>query len=1164
MKKLFLISACTFSLLAAQQEPDQQPQALFTHSIDKQLSSLGTEKDTLVKAQTQTRDTIKNLENLKKIKSGIEAKQPTERTFCTKILSIIMQDQLVLSETEQVQNQTSSFISEHTKLLKEFKDDPEFKKLSVSVKTTYSFDEFEELGRRLLSTKNKLQELEKTRSAALYNLRKREKELASLESEYKEKVKQQEEAFQASNNSLTKTQQGELLDAHQQLFTDKKALATAKINESNQHIILIDTRIMILRAQQAILKENYDRVKKALYVDKAYVQKTESDLDRKRTTSALERDRLHSEIKELIETKEALQEKLAEQAKRFKLTTNDLMAMADWSKTPISVQEWNELCTLGSGALEEALLATEQEYKEALINLEKAKVRKEEIQYNIIKSWHMVSERKLGFRSSTIEQHLKLYETPKIEIQNDLAALIEKRSHAITQLQELNNILERIKKTATRLQEKRLELNQNHGSYSPCYQKILKAEDQTHDRIYLTAKLIEVYSNAIALLEETTKRIENVATELGAQNFWRRSDQAISYQDFKNFWPDIQRFLYDITLGIKAYWKTLTPTRMIKSWQDWATKPSHIILFLLRLLIIILLYFILRAYLPELRAQCTKKQGFFAKSLARQFLAVVVGFFNQYLFSLYTWTIIYLLVHYEVITNFYFTLLFYLLSIPYLLYIAHSFIRYLLLENERQNYLFISKEYRPRFAIFVPLLTYLFIILLFFKKAFSIADYQGSAVPNIIIMILELCVVLLISKQLILSFIPRKNPLLELLADVVNNYFYVLRIAFIVIIIMSNLGYGHQVLYIISRIFIIALLIPIIMYMYSYIRRMSADLFFYYNEGDTIIERFGSARAWYGFFVVISFAVFVFLTLLLGLKIIGYSITLGDIGHWFTYELYSPGLDEIGRRLSVTPLTFLKFVLILIIGVLSAHVINRILLRRIFDPLLISSGVQNTIFTFTRYFLIFVTLLIGMKSVGLESFATKFFLVLGAIGFAVKDPILDFFSYFIILVQRPIKIGDLIMFDENVSGVVRHITPRSVIIRKENSVTIIIPNSHVITKPFKNWTFSPTFLGLDNIYITIPYNYDPERIKLIIARVLDMNPHILKTPTPVIRLDDFAPDGFQFLVRGYITADKVLDRSEIASQIRFDLIRTFKVEKIEIAYPTRFVKMDELPPSKKQ
>lgn len=1162
MKKLLLISTCAFSLTFAQQEPEQQPQALFIHSVDKQLNNLSTEKDALTKAQQQTRTTIQSLDRLKATKKTNNTKS-TDQASANKILSIVMQDQLVLSETEQVQNQNQSFINEHIKLLHEFKDDPEFKKLSIPVKTTYSFDEFEELGRRLSSTKTKLQELEKTRAAALYNLRKREKELVSLDAEYKEKIKQQEELFQSSHETISKAQQGELLDAHQQLYTDKKALASAKINESNHQIILLDTRIMILRSQQAILKENYDRVKKALYVDKDYVQKTEADLDRKRTTSALERDRLHSEMKEIIQARDILQDKLAEQAKKSKLTTNDLAAMSDWSKTPISVQEWSELCTLGSDALEEALLASEQEYKEASINLEKAKIRKEELQYQIIKSWHMVSERKFGFRSSTIEQHLKIYETPKIEIQNDLASLIEKRSRAITQLQDLNNTLERIKKTASHLQEKKSEFSQtNHGQYTTCYKKILKAEDQTHDRIYLTAKLIEVYSNAIALLEETIKRIENVATELGAQNFWRRSDQAISYQDFKNFWPDIQRFLYDISLGMKAYWNTLTSERLMKSWHTWSAKPSHIILLILRLLIIILLYFILRAYLPELKNRFAKKQGIFAKSAWRQFLAVVIGFINNHLLSLYTWNIIYLLINYEVLTSFYFILLFYLISIPYLLYIAHSFIRYLLIENERQNHIFISNEYRPRFSIIVPLFTYLFIILLFFRKAFSIADYQGSAVPHIIVMILQLCVVLLLSKELILSFIPRKNPLLELLADIISHYFYILRIAFMVIIIMSNLGYGHQVLYIISRVFIIALLIPIIMYVYSYIRRMSADLFFYYNEGDTIIERFGSARAWYGFFVVISFAIFVFLTLIIGLKIIGYSITLSDIGHWFNYELYSPGLDDIGRRLSVTPITFLKFILILLFGVLSAYVINRVLLRRIFDPLLISSGVQNTIFTFTRYFLIFVTLLIGMKSVGLESFATKFVLVLGAIGFAVKDPILDFFSYFIILVQRPIKIGDLIMFDDQVSGVVRHITPRSVILRKENSVTIIIPNSHVITKPFKNWTFSPTFLGLDNMLITIPYNYDPEKIKLIIARVLDMNPHILKTPTPVIRLDDFAPDGYQFLIRGYITADKVLDRSEISSQVRFDLIRTFKAEKIEIAYPTRLVKMDE-PPTKK-
>ena len=57
-------------------------------------------------------------------------------------------------------------------------------------------------------------------------------------------------------------------------------------------------------------------------------------------------------------------------------------------------------------------------------------------------------------------------------------------------------------------------------------------------------------------------------------------------------------------------------------------------------------------------------------------------------------------------------------------------------------------------------------------------------------------------------------------------------------------------------------------------------------------------------------------------------------------------------------------------------------------------------------------------------------LVLG-IGWVIKDPAADLIAYFIIIVQRPIKVGDYISMDDNTNGVVRRITPRSVEIRQK-------------------------------------------------------------------------------------------------------------------------------------
>jgi small-conductance mechanosensitive channel len=138
-------------------------------------------------------------------------------------------------------------------------------------------------------------------------------------------------------------------------------------------------------------------------------------------------------------------------------------------------------------------------------------------------------------------------------------------------------------------------------------------------------------------------------------------------------------------------------------------------------------------------------------------------------------------------------------------------------------------------------------------------------------------------------------------------------------------------------------------------------------------------------------------------------------------------------------------------------------------------------------------------------------------------------------------------------GVVRQITPRSVVIRKKNSVTILVPNSVILTKAIYNWNYTRNFFAFDDIILTVPYSYDPVRIKAVIMQVLEQNINVLKNPAPVVFLRDFVENGYQFLVRGYLTADKVAEQWEIMSNVRIELVRHLHLAGMEIAMPTRRV-----------
>ena len=84
---------------------------------------------------------------------------------------------------------------------------------------------------------------------------------------------------------------------------------------------------------------------------------------------------------------------------------------------------------------------------------------------------------------------------------------------------------------------------------------------------------------------------------------------------------------------------------------------------------------------------------------------------------------------------------------------------------------------------------------------------------------------------------------------------------------------------------------------------------------------------------------------------------------------------------------------------------------------------------------------------------------------------------------------------------------------------------------------------------------DPSKVKEIILKVLTSNPHILKNPPPIVQLNDFTENGFLFLIRGFLSPDKVLEQWEISSEIRFELVKLMKKNGIEIAQPTRILRV---------
>lgn len=1095
-----------------------------------------------------------------------------DKSFSEQKLSLHNQYYQLLNEIDGARQQLRLIIEQHLDLLKKIANDPEFKNGTAPVKTSYSLGDLD--SEKLLTLKTRLADFEKLKLTTAEDVAKRRRALSALIEELRVREQDREEFAQSrreeESNGMTRLQRAELLDDQARVFNAKRELAELKLKEAEFKAALVDTELYIVRNQKIGAEKDYARIKRDLIVDTEYVQRSKETLELRRKESVERSEQFHDRMRMLVGLKSNVRQRIEKFLKQHDLESAEISQLREWTREPHSIAQWHTTCVLGNLITQEEFFASEHEFLEARVEFEKAKFRNEEIIAQIVSSWHKITQRRhLIDTAKELEREIKLYDLPKAELQVELAALIEKRNAAIGFLQKLNTLFDRMKTLSTALREKRESLfNGSANEYNQCAALLYESEDLIRRRIDLTAKLVETYSATIVTVGDMLKRIEGVLGELTSKSFWRRSHQSIEWSELKYFSPELKRFGRDVRMSMGRYFlHGQLFTSLAAGIRSFADYPLMILVWLVRILVLILAFIIVRYYVADFCAYLARagtEFTLFAPLFA--VVAIFLDYVTRHIGALYGWLAIFTLIKGDFITDEFFAILFYLLSIPLVIAFAYGFFKFFLEVNARRGYAYISHSYQRRFTIIVPTLVYASTTLYLIREAFVLANYADSHVPVILLginfILGQMALISLLSKEQVLSMIPDDTPLWEWIKEHVDRYYHVLLVIFVAIIVMSNpyVGYGRQVLYVASRILMTALLIPLLAWVYNRLKRVLSDLFFYYSDGEVLKERFPTGKSFYGATSVAALFALFAIGIIIASRLWNHPVTLRDMAQALQYTIYRPGIDEAtGKAIEVSLLSFLQVFAFVVIGITIANFFNRYILQKIFDPLLVGSGVQNTISILSRYVIIFAALFIGLQFAGLDSIALKLGIIIGGLAVVMREPIADFISYFIILVQRPIKIGDLIMIAEGANnelmGVVRHITPRSTIVRRRNSVSLIVPNSHIVNKIIYNWSYTRTFCAFDDILLTIPYSADPKRAQQLIIKTLEENVSILKNPAPIVFLRDFTDNGFQFQVRGYLTADKVLDQWEIASNVRLELVRRLREAGMDIASPTRVLKI---------
>src|SRR5262249_40905761 len=136
------------------------------------------------------------------------------------------------------------------------------------------------------------------------------------------------------------------------------------------------------------------------------------------------------------------------------------------------------------------------------------------------------------------------------------------------------------------------------------------------------------------------------------------------------------------------------------------------------------------------------------------------------------------------------------------------------------------------------------------------------------------------------------------------------------------------------------------------------------------------------------------------------------------------------------------------------------------------------------------------------------------LGFGLQKITSNFVSGVILLLERTLRIGDLVEVGGE-KGHVKYLGIRHTLIETTDGREVMVPNEELILTRVTNWTYSST-QGRGELLLTVGYGSDPQQIIDMLLAVARDNPRVMKSPAPACFLNRFAPEGLEFMLQFWV------------------------------------------------
>jgi small-conductance mechanosensitive channel len=279
---------------------------------------------------------------------------------------------------------------------------------------------------------------------------------------------------------------------------------------------------------------------------------------------------------------------------------------------------------------------------------------------------------------------------------------------------------------------------------------------------------------------------------------------------------------------------------------------------------------------------------------------------------------------------------------------------------------------------------------------------------------------------------------------------------------------------------------------------------------------------------------------------------LGGVMPWIPRDIekfMEQPLFHVGA-LAITPwFLFKALVYLLIVGAL-ARATRRFLLREVLPRTSMGSGQQEVLARWVQYFVFSVGVIIGLQTSGLD--LSSLLVVGGAlgvgIGFGLQNVANNFISGLILLVEQPIRVGQIVEIGGLLGPVVR-IGARSTWVHTGTNAVIIVPNSEFVSNRVTNWGAGEPRV-LVKVKIGVGYGSDPEKVRELLLGVARAHPQALTNPSPAVLFQEFGDSSLNFELFVWFPGT-IMQAGGFRSALNFAIFEAMKENNIEIPFPQR-------------